>query len=435
MLKFCDNNEAKLFLAVILALASSCAPSRPDSRVKPDKTTTLQSVKSQVVEQKADAPLISRSLSRDLSELDSDSEDGLAESSAKRLSGSSFTSHQAHQGEVHALVVSDTGSESYSGGLDGKIVRSRIIENPSGKKIHTTEVIAESSREILTLALSPDGRTLAVGQYSSVSLLDLRTLEFTHQLTRIRGRVGHLSWDPRGEFVFFGLRSGKIYAWKLANSEFAGENSLKAIEEYSGAVSPIVGLAVHPEGKVFFAAERSGRVIVWRLIRTEEEMGLRSKSTAVDKSRVSRSAKLVTNLEMEIVSFLLTDDGKEIYSLTIDGVLRPWKVRGLVPQPKVMLGKGGIVDLNELVGLEDRLLTVATRSQKIRLFCKNPIVKRDPGINTLDPNIIATSPIFKQPLIRLVGARTRPVLWATQKSGSVLMLDLEKARLENLCRS
>ena len=431
MLKFCDNNEAKLLLVVVLTLASACAPSRPDTRVKPDKTTTLQSVKSEVVEQRVGAPPVSRAHSRDLSELG----DGSDVSSAKRLSGSSFTRHKAHKGEVHALVVSDTGSEAYSGGLDGKIVRSRIVETPKGKKVHTTEVIAESSREILTLALSLDGRTLAVGQYSSVSLLDLQTLEFTHQLTRIRGRIGHLSWDPRGEFVLFGLRSGKIFAWKLANSEYAGENSLKAIEEYSGAVSSIVGLAVHPEGKVFFAAERSGRVIVWRLIRTEEEMGLRSKNTVVDKSRVSRSAKLVTNLEMEIVSFLLTDDGAEIYSLTLDGVLRPWKVRGLVPQPKVMLGKGGIVDLNELVGLEERLLTVATRSQKIRLFCKNPSVKRDPGLTTLDPNIVATSPIFSEPLIRLVGARDRPVLWATQKSGSVLMLDLENSKLENLCIS
>jgi len=348
----------------------------------------------------------------------------------KLLRPVSFKSFPAHSGEVTALEVSSGGREAFTGGADGRVLRHQLVESSGGRMLVVSTELAKSSREILSLGLSPDGKNLAVGQYSALSLIDLASSTISRRMTRFKGRVTAISWDGEGEFLLFGLSSSRVYSWGLGERNGQGKNSLEALSEYRGMASGVVSLITHPDGEIFFGADRTGNILVWRLIRTEENLGLRTRDGLREDENISNSARKVTSLPLEITNFSIAQAGEDIYAVTSDGLYRPWKMKGLIPRKKVRISNDTLQGFTELKLGAQPFMVAATREQRLKIFCG---VGRDSEVDTSDAVLAAISPTFADSFSGIKAARNGPVLWVVQKTGSVLSLELEQSLGQNIC--
>ena len=394
---------------------------------------------------------------------------------------------RAHQGETNALTVSRDGSRAFSGGNDGSIVESRLSKAPAKNKdrIHRLQVstgrIFQAKKPVLALSLSPDERYLAVAQFSAVTVIDLSSKRVAYEMTQISGRILSLAWDPRGELLAFGRANGDIFVWNLEPGFLSTDNSLEAIESYSGANSPIVRVVFHPSSRALFSAEQDGVVSLWRLLRTERELGLRDDYAEVDKALKGTRSVTVAKVSGRIEDLWLSPGGKSLFVSGQDGAVYRWKIRGLQRIGALKVGADSSISLIGLtlpvsaelpIDTAERvpLLVTTGRSQRIKVWCQDlaervgrsgavPIVssrKEEPVTDVLSdvPEIVdgqltvpssppttkpspeskegmvdsryllAQSETLQNPISLLRSGTDSPVLWGIEKTGNLAIFDV-----------
>ena len=389
-----------------------------------------------------------------------------------------FLTHRAHSGQINALAISRFGDEAFSGGQDGKVVRSRIISHESNRaaKSVETRVLAAGKRPILSLSLSPDESMLAVAQFSALSIYDIRKNKIIHRLDRIKGRILSLAWDPRGELLALGRANGDVYVWKVDRGLHAGENNTEALEQYGSGSSPIVALQFHPSGRSFFSAERRGIVSFWQLLRTEEELGMLDKRALIDRSRRGKQRVVLAQLASRIEDIWQNQDGSNLFISTAEGNVYRWLIRGAQNDGALFVGSdasGSIYGMS-LASKKEKtpLLITSGRGQRLKFWCQRfEVDENDPryaiygttGVQVIEeeppepaesgPNLppevvgdleplsesdekneveaetpplngfIGRSALFAGPLTLLGSGSRSTLLWAAEKTGNLLTFD------------
>ncbi len=225
--------------------------------------------------------------------------------------------------EVHAIAFTRDGSQILSGGgtqkrgdpaADYKDGTIRVWDTASGKQVR--EMRDPNGPEgILSLALAPDGRTLAASSGRRVRLWDLAAGKPLPTLpTGRRNRyqnVWGLHFSPDGKILAGGLGNA-IALWETAG----GRLLTPAPEE---AVSSICSLAVSADGRLLAAAEERGTFGVWDFAARR----LLYRQGGEDEWRSS-------------VAF--SPDGKTVASLSSEGTIRLWdaatgRLRHRLPPP------------------------------------------------------------------------------------------------------
>lgn len=410
------------------------------------------------------------------------------EQSEQEISAKEFLVARAHQGQINALIACLDGHSVYSGGHDGKVVKTTLVEASnkdalSNKRFLKSEIILQAKKPVLAMALSPDENYLAVAQFSSIVVIDLKQKVIRYHLSQISGRILSIAWDPLGELLVFGRANGDVFAWNIKNQAHAGENSIEAIERYGTGSSPTVGFAFHPSGQAFFAAERSGRIRLWRLFRTETKMGLRDKAAVKDIKDTSTLNTTLGQLSSSIEDLWLNSNASLLYAASSDGYIYRWKIRGLKNLPRIFVGVDSVfslqgMNIKDFSHANNSLSLIATsgRGQRIQFWCqeqnqklldksvKDPsvVIIQAPPIPSLDqeqedrelleesasdslqqastpssaqtkplteqkPGLLAESELFREPLniIRYASSSTQPsaILWGAEKTGNLLVFD------------
>lgn len=390
---------------------------------------------------------------------------------------SRFSSYRPHRGGINALAVAPNGLAAFTGGQDGEVVISRLVEASAKNKglrledagiTLEREVLLSTDKPVWALGISPDERKLAVGQYSSVIVIDLEKRAVEAQLTKLKGRIVSLEWDPSGELLALGRADGGLYVWNVSNSRSAGEDSMEAVEEYPGAISPLVVIKFHPRGRSFFAAELDGRVVMWRLLRTDRSLGLWDDKAVVDQVRKGRYFRNLGSVVGRITSMWLEADGSELWVASTSGHIYRWKTRGLLYSGSFAVAKGGafgILGVPAIASLDGvggsakkaRVLITSGRDQRIQFWCKAYLTEREElpgervviestgyststaqgpashadipasaeGGSLLRPrSLLAESARFEYPISILSRGERSGVLWAVQKTGNLLLFDM-----------
>lgn len=158
-----------------------------------------------------------------------------------------------HTDEVLCVAISSDGKTLYSGSKDGDI---KEWELGSGKCLET---YFRSGGATTALALSPDGKSVAVGkERNRVMMLDTADFDEWKVLDGPAGAIRSLAISPNGETVFLTAVTDKIvYAWRPK------EGGLPQKFEHE---SQVVAFALAKDGKFMATAVESGRV---RVLATE----------------------------------------------------------------------------------------------------------------------------------------------------------------------
>lgn len=404
---------------ICIFLLASCSPSSPFSKFDQQETSSAKSAQ------------ITRHPRLHPEESDRESFRVEAEFPFQ-ISMKKFLIHPAHSSEINALIVLRGGTSAFSGGRDGVLTFSRItspfVEN---KQVIETETVFQSSKPILSLAVSPDERYIAIAQSGEVSILDLRKRKVVALLTLLDSRVTALAWDPKNDFILLGLASGEINAWNFWGRPDRAKNSLSSMEFYYGSTSPISKLIIHPLARSFFSLEQKGILSFWKLQRTEIQQGLRDLNALIDEERLSKQRQIVAHIPDQAYDMYYSDDGY-IYLPGANGTLYSYKIRGLVAEDPLVVGDSEVFSVTGFGS--PTLLAMSNRKQRIDFWCENPSNK---------PEKIVQSRIFPYTISHLVSFPSSNYLWAATKRGKLLSLEYNslfkgnklKKRVDQICKN
>jgi WD40 repeat protein len=153
-----------------------------------------------------------------------------------------------------------------------------LIDREPRNRVHALALEGDRARWLdwsldlhaTALALSPDGRTLAVGDRGSVALVDttrgLETSRLQPPTGEVEGQVLSLAFDPGGRELAVGTQHGLIDLWSLDHPT-APQIHLPG---HRGGVNALV---YDPRGQHLASAGFDRTVEVWDLNVIREELG------------------------------------------------------------------------------------------------------------------------------------------------------------------
>jgi WD40 repeat protein len=135
----------------------------------------------------------------------------------------------------------------------------RVVELESGKQISAFGI-----RSAVSLAISPDGRTLASGHWNAVKLWDFlsgKRLEVLHGFDRY---ADGLSFSQDGRFLAAGTDFGKVQIWDLRRGVMLHSMDIGGGQVSTPAFSPdgtVVAVGIYGTGKVWMIDVETGKIL------------------------------------------------------------------------------------------------------------------------------------------------------------------------------
>ena len=181
-----------------------------------------------------------------------------------------------HTGRINGLAWTPDGKRLISAGHD-KIIRSWELEFPTASHMEATVQRLPSIRgdlgeglhgAIFAMAVSPDGRRLAAGGWTSaecpgrcgdIRLIDLKTGKLERMLIGHHDVVNSVVFSPDGRLLISGSGLGDRSAiiWDVAEG--------KILQRLGGHKSLILGLGFSPDGQRVVTGSDDATLRLWRI--------------------------------------------------------------------------------------------------------------------------------------------------------------------------
>ncbi|MBN1851792.1 MAG: protein kinase [Pirellulales bacterium] len=155
---------------------------------------------------------------------------------------------------IWSLIFSRNGKNLVSGSHDKTAIVWDISEN--SLKPHLLLKI-KCSDAIHSMAVSPDGQTLATGEYDGdVTFWNLNTGRRTAQVDgRHKGNVTCVTFSPDGKQLFSCGDDSTIFLWDLSTN--------KMLDSLGGHMHNVYSLAISPDGSSLVSGGADGTVKIW----------------------------------------------------------------------------------------------------------------------------------------------------------------------------
>ncbi|MBK4730703.1 hypothetical protein JJD41_12625 [Oxynema sp. CENA135] len=161
---------------------------------------------------------------------------------------------------ANALALSPDGKTLALASASGSL---QIWKTEDGTIAHTFDT-TRSGPQVLTYM--PNGRQLFVGgEDGGIAVYDLASFSQVSTIPGTGDRVTALAVDRQGDRLLVGRASGKIDSFKLENSPHFEKDNFVKIRTFDGEGDRITALATTPDGRTLLSSDWQGRIKRWDL--------------------------------------------------------------------------------------------------------------------------------------------------------------------------
>jgi len=217
---------------------------------------------------------------------------------------------------VNSLAFSPDGHSLFSGDARMRIVEWDVqTQQPVEKQL-------QSDNEVLSVAVSPDGKLLATG----TKWITLWDLEMSQQVgVAMRGHKSNMTqmeFSPDGKFLVTANIDNTVRLWNVETRQQVGE----PLRAHKGLV---LSVAYSPDGNQIASGASDGTIVLW---------------TAEPQTMMSKRLQYHTD---EVKSVDFSPDGKILVSGAADGTIMLWDVASWQPLGEPLRGHGD----NDIIAL------------------------------------------------------------------------------------
>jgi WD40 repeat protein len=270
---------------------------------------------------------------------------------------------------IEALV----GGKIVIGYQDGSVFEVSLANKDQNEKTVNYAKLADGSSPILAMASSPNGKLIAISQFSVVTIVDVGKRKIIAQLHRVKGRILSMAWSPDSKNLLMGRANGDVFSWSLEEDISYTLDSLDVLELYETQSSPVVGISFHPSGRAFFVALENGSLFLVRLVKTEVDLGLREEDNNRSEIEKGSYVQQFGTVNGGVSSFFILPERDELLVVSFEGTAYRWRIRGLKQLETIDIGSeastfASYVNKN-VSNLNTDLIIGIGRSLRVKLSC------------------------------------------------------------------
>ena len=176
---------------------------------------------------------------------------------------------QVHNGQVNGLAFSPDGAQAATVG------RNEVLLWTVDGLLLTNPTVVENGQPTWSVALSPDGETLAVGRADGVIALHNWPFGETQTLQGEPGAVQSLAFSPDGRYLAAGVNArgidhpiGVVQLWDLQGNmavQMAQENAAELIVTLRNHSDAVESVVFSDDGRILVSAGRDSVINVWNV--------------------------------------------------------------------------------------------------------------------------------------------------------------------------
>ena len=209
---------------------------------------------------------------------------------------------EGHRGNVNAIVWSADGMELFA--ASGESAVAGEVKQWSVADARVLHTFSGHRDMIYSLALSPDGKTLATGSYDQkIKLWNVADAAERRTLSGHNGAVFDLAFRPDGKLLASASADRTVKLWDVASGERRDTFSQPLKEQFAVAWSA--------DGKRLAAGGADNRIRIWQVSPEARETS--------NPLLVARFAH-----DQPILRLLWSADGKSLLSSAQDGIVKVW---------------------------------------------------------------------------------------------------------------
>ena len=206
------------------------------------------------------------------------------------------------EGNVNAVLFSADARTLFGAAgqpaIAGEVRQWKVAED------QLVKVFAGHKDAIYSLALSPDGNTLATGSYDQkIKLWDVATGKEIRTLSGHNGCVYQLSFRPDGKILASASADRTVKLWDIASGERR--------ETFSQSFKEVYAVAFSPDGQRVVAGGGDNRIRVWEI-----------SPSAAETTNPLLYSKFAH--EGAILALVFSTDGKTLLSTADDRTVKLW---------------------------------------------------------------------------------------------------------------
>jgi len=245
----------------------------------------------------------------------------------------SFT---AHSGGVLSIAVSPDGKTVASGSGDRSI---KLWEITTGRELRS---LAEHSGLVLAVAISIDDKVIAsAGRDKTIKLWDTTTGRGLPPLAGHSDAVTALAFSVDGKMLASGCYDSKIKLWEVPNGR-----ELRTLRGHSEAISSVT---FSPDGKILASGNYDKTVKLWDVVTGRELRTLKGHTETVNSVAFSPDGKTLATVSSDktiklwnvangrefrtlkghsnwVMGVVFSPDGKTLASGSSDNTIKFWQV-------------------------------------------------------------------------------------------------------------
>jgi WD40 repeat protein/tRNA A-37 threonylcarbamoyl transferase component Bud32 len=200
---------------------------------------------------------------------------------------------------------------NHADGTDDATVDSQKSVMPNFTLAVTVRGYASS---VLSIAVSPDGNTVASTNNDTIQLWSLTTGQAISTLFGHQNRVNAIAINPNGKILASGSDDNTVKLWNLDNGQ--------QIRTLIGHRAAITTVAMSPDGQILASGSDDKTIKLWNLVTREEIRTIRGYTATVKTVAFSPDSKILATGSFETIKLWNIDTGREINTFAGDGEIR-----------------------------------------------------------------------------------------------------------------